>query len=113
DLKVAETAKTGDVIAPGEWTLACDTDGDSVNDLTVKPEQDMTAASGVTVVAPEPECLPGDVNGDGDITLADAVTVLQILIGIETDAPALCADTDGDGKIGFAELFVILRQLAM
>jgi len=113
DLKVAETAQTGDVIAPGEWTLACDTDGDSVNDITVKQEQDMTAASVVTVVAPEPECLTGDVNGDGDITLADAVTVLQILTGAETaDAPALCADTDGDGRIGFAELLVILRMLA-
>ncbi len=112
DLKVAGTAKTGDVIAPGEWSLVCDTDGDSVNDLTVKPEQDMTAASGVTVVVPDPECLPGDVNGDNDITLADAVTVLQILTGSETDAPALCADADGDGKTGFAELLVVLMQMS-
>ncbi len=114
DLTVAETAKAGDVIAPAEWSLTCDTDGDSVNDITVKPEQDMTAASGVTVVAPEPECLKGDVNGDGDITLADAVTVLQILTAAQAGgAPALCADTDGDGKIGMAELSAILRKLAM
>jgi uncharacterized repeat protein (TIGR01451 family) len=114
DLKVAESAKTGDVIAPAEWSLACDTDGDSVNDITVKPEQDMTAASGVTVVVPdEPGCLKGDVNGDGVITLADALTVLQILVSGEADAPALCADVNGDGKIGFAELFAVLRKLAM
>jgi len=89
--------------------------GDSVNDITVKPEQDMTAASGVTVVVPvpEPACLTGDVNGDGVITLADAVTVLQILTAAQTgNAPALCADVNADGRIGFAELLAVLRRLA-
>jgi len=55
----------------------------------------------------------GNVNGDGEISLADAVTALQILTDAQTaDAPALCSDTDGDGKIGFAELFAVLRELA-
>ncbi|OQX17121.1 MAG: hypothetical protein BWK80_39625, partial [Desulfobacteraceae bacterium IS3] len=112
DLRVCEDVNTGDVIASGEWSLACDTDGDGVNDMTVKPEDAETVSSGVTVVVPEPECLTGDVNGGGDVTLADAVIVLQILIAGESDAPALCADADGDGKIGFAELLVVLRRLA-
>jgi len=107
------------VIAPGEWYFTYDSDGDGVNDTALKPEDAETASDtaspGVTVfVTDRHECLTGDVNGDGDITLADAVTVLQILTGAETaDTPARCADTDGDGKIGFAELLVILRQLAM
>jgi uncharacterized repeat protein (TIGR01451 family) len=107
--------QTGDVISAEGWTFAFDSDGDGVNDVTVKAAAgDSGSSGGVTVVVPdEPECLAGDVNGDGDITLADAVAVLQILTSAETaDAPAICADTDSDGKIGFAELLVVLMQMS-
>lgn len=54
----------------------------------------------------------GDVNGDGQVNLADAVLINQIL----TDAPVkninLYADVNQDGKIGVPELVYVLQIIA-
>ncbi len=56
----------------------------------------------------------GDVNGDGAVTLADAILSLQILSGMDTSrkAVSLRADVNGDGKIGLADLLFILQTAA-
>jgi hypothetical protein len=57
-------------------------------------------------------CLPGDVDGDGDVDLSDAVMALKIMtevpVGIE-----ICntADVNGDSKIGIEEVIYILRSV--
>lgn len=54
---------------------------------------------------------PGDVNGNGEVTLHDAIFALQILSG--SDVPAeLLADVDADGRIGTGEVVFILRRLS-
>ena len=55
----------------------------------------------------------GDVNGDGAITLADAILSLQVISG-NTPAQAInkAADVNGDGKIGMAEVLYILQKAA-
>ncbi len=58
--------------------------------------------------------LPGDVDGNGKIELADAVLALKISAGVtlpETQTVNFNADADGDGKIGMAEVVYILAYL--
>ncbi len=56
---------------------------------------------------------PGDVNGDGEVDLKDAVLCLKVLAGF-TDLGKinLTADVHSDGRIGFEDLFFILKKLA-
>jgi hypothetical protein len=55
----------------------------------------------------------GDVNGDLVVDLADALLVLQILVGITpTQDINLYADVNGDGKIGTEELIYILQEVS-
>ena len=56
---------------------------------------------------------PGDINSDGDLTLADAVSGLRILCGTEKPAADIThADADGDGHVGMEEVIFILRKAA-
>ena len=56
----------------------------------------------------------GDVDGDGQITAADARLALRAAVGIETLSPLAfaAADADGDGKITSADARAILRTAA-
>ncbi len=57
---------------------------------------------------------PGDVNGDGDVTLADAVLSLKICAGEDMSGQNIstAADVNTDGKIGIAEAVFVLRKTA-
>jgi hypothetical protein len=56
---------------------------------------------------------PGvDVNGDGNVNLADAIMVLKVLAGLEPAGLNLGADVNADGRIGLAELVYILQDVA-
>ena len=55
----------------------------------------------------------GDVNGDGSLDLADAVSALQILVGIEpSGAVRPEADVNGDGKIGLEEVMYVIQKVS-
>jgi hypothetical protein len=56
----------------------------------------------------------GDMNGDGQVDLTDALFVCKILCGIVPDYnPAhILIDLDGDGYIGWAELLYILQTVS-
>ncbi|MDE5757724.1 MAG: Ig-like domain-containing protein, partial [Allobaculum sp.] len=68
--------------------------------LTVSTPGGITASVEVTVI----NGTNGDVNGDGDLTVADVITLSNYLIGLEVENfdPAL-ADINGDGEITFAD----------
>ncbi|MBO4550607.1 MAG: dockerin type I repeat-containing protein, partial [Bacteroidaceae bacterium] len=53
--------------------------------------------------------LPGDVNGDGDITIADGVAVLNAMAG---EAVPGNADVNGDGDITIADFVAVLNLMA-
>lgn len=53
----------------------------------------------------------GDVDGDKDVTLADAVLSLKIQAGY-SDPVNLGADADGDKQIGTPEAVFVLHSLA-
>ncbi len=49
----------------------------------------------------------GDISGDGEITLADAILVLKNMVGMDA-SPAVnkCADSNGDGRIGLEDMIL-------
>ncbi len=57
---------------------------------------------------------PGDVNGDSVVDLKDSILILKIFCNInDNENIASCKDLNGDGKIGFEEVFYILRKIVM
>ncbi len=58
--------------------------------------------------------VPGDVNGDRTVTLADAILALQIAAGVTPAGQAVTntADINNDGRIGMAEAIYILQKMA-
>jgi hypothetical protein len=69
-----------------------------------------TAQGVLKLILPEIEAVPGDVNGDGSLTIADAVAALKILANLETTVN-LSADVNHNGKIGLEEAVYILEKL--
>ena len=57
---------------------------------------------------------PGDVNGDKNVTLADAILALKIACGVDVSGEtiSLSADVNEDGKIGLAEVIYIMQRVA-
>ena len=47
---------------------------------------------------------PGDVNGDGEISVADINAVIDIILGGQADADTMKrADVNGDNEVGLAD----------
>jgi len=54
----------------------------------------------------------GDINGDGNVDLPDAILALNILAGTNNDDKIwIDADVNGDGKIGIEEVIYILQSV--
>ena len=51
----------------------------------------------------------GDLNGDGVVDIADAVSVLDVMASAEPD---MKADLNGDGTVDIADLVVVLDLMA-
>lgn len=82
--------------------------GTNVGSLTTKPSENTPSDDG------ELDIGPGDVDGDGKITAADARLILRraaqlIKFTVEQDARA---DVDKDGKITAADARIVLRASA-
>lgn len=57
--------------------------------------------------------IPGDVDGNGRVDLADAVMALRIVAGVSaTPSPPPTASLAGNGKIGLAEAIYALQKAA-
>ena len=55
----------------------------------------------------------GDIDGDSDVDLVDAIIVLQVLAGMQPSALIhLEADVNNDNKIGLAEVIYIMQEVA-
>ena len=53
----------------------------------------------------------GDVNGDGEVNIRDAATILSYLEGRSVVCRADAIDTNGDGKIDTADVEYLLKHL--
>jgi len=55
----------------------------------------------------------GDINGDGNVDLTDAILTLKVLVGIEPNSNVNKeADVNGEGVIGLAEVLYVLQNIA-
>ena len=79
-------------------------------------QTDWAADSGVYTwrIASEPAVLRGDFDGDGEITVADALAALRIAAKLVPETPESVAigDADGDGHITVSDALRILRVAA-
>ncbi len=56
-----------------------------------------------------PPAIPGDINGDGMITGADALLIMRIALGTEQAPANVNADCDGNGVVNIADSLLALR----
>lgn len=72
-------------------------------------------SNGVCIICgiPEHEIRKGDINGDGDITSADAVMLARFLVDLITlsDAQIVAADLNSDGYITSADAVIMAKTL--
>ena len=55
----------------------------------------------------------GDINGDSNVDLADAVLGLKILVGlVPSTTVSMDADVNNDGEIGLEEIMYIIQKIA-
>ncbi|MBO4562863.1 MAG: InlB B-repeat-containing protein [Clostridia bacterium] len=64
-----------------------------------------------TIYSPEGGFLPGDADGNGEITSADALAILRYTMGTGTIPEALLpyCDVDGNGSVTSADALAVLR----
>ena len=64
-------------------------------------------AGGITIVLG----VPGDINGDGDVTSADLLRLRRYLAGQNVTAETGNADLNGDGCVDLLDLMLLQRLL--
>lgn len=98
--------------AAGEYVLTVSVLGTQIGTIRVTIISPNAGSGAPKPEQPEPpQFLPGDTDGDGSVTVSDALQAMRAAIGSVTlDADALLrADMDGDGSISAADALSILR----
>lgn len=75
------------------------------------------AGNRLTLTVSSTNPLRGDINGDGNVDLVDAVIALQVISGmnpsgIRTDYTSSGTDVNGDGRISMEEVIYILQRIS-
>jgi len=52
---------------------------------------------------------PGDINNDGILNIADALSLLRYSVGLEKGENLQMGDFNGDGRIDLADALAVLR----
>lgn len=55
------------------------------------------------------EEIPGDVNGDGDVNIADAMAIYNVMAKKDTNQ---AADVNGDGYVNIADVMALYNIMA-
>ncbi len=79
-----------------------------IKDYAVQYITDLKKANFDAFLVAVEEAVPGDVDGDGKITAADARDILRSSVGLE-EVSANAGDIDGDGKVTAADAREALR----
>ena len=80
--------------------------------ITLKATDDKSAVGDASINYVIGAVAKGDVNGDGEVDLADLVTILKVLTGATVSNPYVGADVNGDGKIGLHDAIYVLQVVA-
>lgn len=89
-------------IAPGEVEITAQVKG-----------SDAVASCTVTILPRTAERLPGDADGDGEVTLKDCVQITRYLAGgWDAVIDLMNADVNGDGTVNLKDVVLLRRYLA-
>jgi hypothetical protein len=77
-------------------------------DGSVNPTGDYFAVDNVKLVT-QAIVVTGDVNGDGNTTIADVSALIDVLLG--SSAPTAGADVNGDGQVSIADVSALIDLL--
>lgn len=69
------------------------------------------AASFTVIAGSAPVVRPGDVDGDGSVTISDVTTLIDYLLSSTVTINLGNADVDGDGKINIADVTTLIDNL--
>lgn len=95
------------VTAPLDVHGVCVPDGETPVPPTDTPEPPTDTPEPPTE-SPTPVTLPGDADGDNEITIADATLIARMALNLIDSVPA--ADFDGDGSIAMADATLTARK---
>ena len=71
------------------------------------------SSDGIVLDTTPPSWLKGDIDMNGHVDMADAISAMQVITGLETAQPVdINADVNGDGKLGLSEVIYILQTVA-
>ena len=87
-----------------EWRYTKDISVDANDDCIYL---DNVSYSGYTPVVVEPT--PGDMDGDGEVTIADALDMLRIALGLMEAPDGVNGDLDGNGVVDANDALIALR----
>lgn len=101
--------------------FSADQDEDDVPDAvdncpnTVNPDQADRDGDHIGDLCDPVSNIPGDINNDGEVTLADLVLALQLCAGLPTDISLNLAgaDVNGDGRLSLPEAVYIFYHIAL
>ncbi|MGC8833619.1 MAG: dockerin type I domain-containing protein, partial [Armatimonadota bacterium] len=114
-----DTVKVWDIRGEKPIIIYEGNDGSGVNCTAVSPDGKLLAygqSSGRLVVVritSEGGSAPGDVNGDGTVSMADVTLLLRMAAGIVAATPqqVLAGDVNADGKLTTADVSLLLRRV--
>lgn len=101
NFRVADNAKEGSY----NVSISC-------SDASNEKGADVTIPSTSAVVTVKSARLPGDVNGDGKVSIKDSVRLAQYLAGWSVTIQSDNADVNGDGKISIKDSVRLAQYLA-
>lgn len=101
NFRVADNAKEGSY----NVSISC-------SDASNEKGADVTIPSASAVVTVKSARLPGDVNGDGKVSIKDSVRLAQYLAGWSVTIQSGNADVNGDGKISIKDSVRLAQYLA-
>ncbi len=83
----------------------------SLSAVALVGENYVVFSSASNVDMPVNEHIGGDVNGDGVVTLLDAVAVLRAVIGETNNISRDGVDANEDGSISVLDVIVVVRHI--
>jgi hypothetical protein len=99
-------------VPPGTYTMSAIGNGYKSAGYTGIEIGDGQVVTKDFALEPDASIVSGDIDGDGVVSLKDAVMVLQILVGRQSAATVgKEADVNGDGKIGLEDAIYILQKV--
>ncbi len=77
------------------------------------PRQAIPRTPTFNVVKPMSASYLGDMDGDGDASVGDAIKILRFVVGLDqpTSTQAWLADTNGSGNIDVGDAITVLRAV--